>query len=507
MTLKISLIHFAVKYKQNRANRSNLLDLIHKAAGRGADLILGPEMALSGYGFNNRREIADHVEDEGCVFLKEVTEIAARFNCHIAVGLALADPKTDIFYNSLVVTGPAGTVCRYRKINAESRWACPGDPCQNNIFTTRWGKIGVLICSDTYHGLIPRVTALKGAGLLLVAANWPPSGLDPVELWQARARENGIPIAVCNRTGRDREMDCRTAESCLIDAKGRIVTRHSSPDSTIVETEIPLNENHRLEIRIRNQRLETRKPALYHDCYRNLAAISNLSSYFALPPAGKIRLECLTGATIEHCLDRLAGIAPAKSREDIPGLLLLPALDYHPDQIRELERCARRQRSWLIVGRVGKHLRWSLFHTDGQSRHWSLPATTGDQKDLSYPMFDLGPLRIALTSLAELNHPEYALALAKQGCDLIIASESEYGKDKTRLMAGTATINHLAVAVCGRDGAGIWIHADGHQRWHEALAQPDKSCTAVLDSAPLRKKRFQERIDFDHLFCDFAVSK
>lgn len=83
--------------------------------------------------------------------------------------------------------------------------------------------MGVLICSDTYNGLMPRITALRGADLLLVPANWPPTGLNPRVLWRVRAMENGIFLAACNRTGIDRIMDCRQALSCVSDPQGHLL--------------------------------------------------------------------------------------------------------------------------------------------------------------------------------------------------------------------------------------------------------------------------------------------
>lgn len=176
------------------------------------NVVLAPELAVSGYSFADYRDMAPYAETADGPTLTAVAHLCALYGMYACIGLAEMDPLSGILYNSAFVVDPNGSiVCRYRKINAEFRWACPGDPTQDNTFDTPWGRIGVLICSDSYHSLMPRVTALRGANLLLIIANWPPTGLNPVEIWRARAMENGVFVAACNRTGQDLVMDCSRA--------------------------------------------------------------------------------------------------------------------------------------------------------------------------------------------------------------------------------------------------------------------------------------------------------
>lgn len=81
-----------------------------------------------------------------------MAEIAREHSVFNGIGLAERDDDTGIYYNTAIMIGRDGTrVCRHRKINAEMRWACPGDPKQVNTFETPWGRMGILICSDTYY--------------------------------------------------------------------------------------------------------------------------------------------------------------------------------------------------------------------------------------------------------------------------------------------------------------------------------------------------------------------
>jgi predicted amidohydrolase len=61
-TLKIALIHTGVVHKDPEGNRKELIRLNREAALGGAKLILNTELALSGYSFQSREDIAPYTE-------------------------------------------------------------------------------------------------------------------------------------------------------------------------------------------------------------------------------------------------------------------------------------------------------------------------------------------------------------------------------------------------------------------------------------------------------------
>ena len=258
--LKIGLIHLNVQYKEPEENRAALVELNRRAAEHGARIIVNTEMGVSGYSFTGRGDVLPFAESLSGPTISALAPIARKHAAYIIAGMPEKDEATGILYNSAVVIGPEGeVVCGYRKVNGEARWARPGSEYQNPVFETPWGRVGVLICSDTYYGLMPRALALQGADLLVVPSNWPPSGMDPVNLWRLRAMENGYAAAVCNRTGQDRLMDCAEAQSCVIDNTGKALLAESSPDSAVFTADLPLLENGRLPLRAQAIDHETKK--------------------------------------------------------------------------------------------------------------------------------------------------------------------------------------------------------------------------------------------------------
>jgi len=502
-SLKLGLLHLAIGHKEPENNRQQLFDLCREAGERGMQLITAPELAISGYSFADIRDMEPYAETVDGPTLTGMAVICRKYAMYACIGMAERDPDSSILYNSAFVIDPLGDiVCRYRKMNAEFRWACPGNPCDDNTFLTPWGRIGVLICSDCYHSLMPRVTALRGANLLLVLANWPPvGGLDPMEIWQARAVENGLYVAVCNRTGLDATMDCRKAPSALISNQGAIHLQKVARKSKLVRANVPLNSDQSLKGGHRLKRLANRHYEQMHACYLNRAGISDLTSLLQLPRTGQLQLCC-------HCPDPKTGLRPTLSEIEASSgtaatLHILPTGHYDDTDIDGLRVWCAATGQKVVLSRSsesGESLYWFDGKEQPRSRSWDSEHGCEDEEG-DFPVFDCGAARVHLVPGCGLHHPELFLACAKQGADLVILFNRSFN-DKLCLLAGARTIEQVAVALCTPQGAGIWTTPEGHQRWGEMLAGPGEHCTAILDTGRTRNKRFQERIDYRTLLQD-----
>nr|WP_278342907.1 nitrilase-related carbon-nitrogen hydrolase [Parageobacillus thermoglucosidasius] len=61
-SVKVAAVQFESRLGDLEGNRHRMLELAEEAAENGAKLIVFPEMATSGYIFENRQEIAPYVE-------------------------------------------------------------------------------------------------------------------------------------------------------------------------------------------------------------------------------------------------------------------------------------------------------------------------------------------------------------------------------------------------------------------------------------------------------------
>ena len=539
-TLNIALIHLNVRHKDVEGNVKRLLELNRKAARDGHKIIVNTEMGLSGYSFSSADDIRPHALNNVSKPVEALCDLAREFKVFICLGLALEDPDTGILSNGALVMGPEGTLlCRYHKINAEARWACPGDPCQNNLFSTPWGKVGVLICADSYHGLLARQTALKGADLILVSANWPPTGrLDPREIWSIRARENGIYLAACNRTGIDLTMDCKDAPSGVFSPDGTPLICHTHPSSMVMSAKIPLDQG-----KIPSQRkkaLASRSPGQYAPIYLDSRYTTNdparLTDWHGLNPPGILWVTAFTAPSLSadkrgafDC--ETVGHAVNLQRQTLNGsdtpeftLMVFPQIDGDGSRINTLldllapnlsqnnlalclSRLTRSGSREIILAAPGHGLIRHRQDGDGYG-----PGPRGTT------IVDTGPVRMGICLPRDLHHPETGVAHAKLGCDLLVSSMDTVETGERIVMAGRS-MDKVAVAVAGTECAFVCAPPKGHDRFAEVLvqrpaltadsvsgptsgAEPDTwphQAEMSLDAGELRKRIFQDRIDFQTL--------
>jgi len=490
-SIKLALIHLDIQNSAADDNRQQLVEQIKLAADQGADIVVAPEMTISGYSFKDRAALLPYAETLAGPTVAQLRQLAEQAGVYICVGLALREPVTDSLYNAAVVISPQGElVCEYHKIVAESRWARPGDATQNNTFDTPWGRVGVLICADSYYGLIPRATALRGADLLLIPANWPPTGLEPAELWQARAIENGCYVAACNRTGVDNNFDCRSAHSVVISPGGEQLAKLQSEQTAVCWAEIPLTAEGRIDSQQREQALSGRLPERYHTLYLNKGMASDMSLYYSLPEAGVQDVNCVSATEPEA----LASLWRESSA--VNGLWLLPSAEYSTNLLQQFtELAVQFKQSLLLHQQTGS--RYCFISPNGDCKSWMVPEYP-HSGDTEFPSLEIGSLFVQLMPYAALFHPEQAVIAAKSGYDLVVCLEPEISAQQ-QLICGARTIEGLAIAVCAQNGAGIWMRPEGHSRWQEQLCGQGESIGYQLDSRLTRNKRFQDRVDFDLL--------
>ena len=492
--LKLAFIHPRLKQGDLAQNHAKLMRLNSLAARQGADILINTELSLSGYSFQHRGEMAACAVTRSSYEISSFADLARENQVWICLGYAEQDDKSGFFYNSaLLIDSNGNPAATRRKATAEPRWACPGRAAQADACDTPWGRLGLLICSETYFGLLPRVQALKGVDLLLVPANWPAGGLDPKELWRARSLENGFALAACNRSGKEPGIDFSSAVSCLMDHAGNETVLQKVEDEIFL-AELPLVKG--CLANDRPGKLAGRKPQDYHSLYAYLRqAQENLATYYDLPEPGKLTIHCLTGAD-DGFLEELPGKVRSAPKGEC-DLFLLPCLDKSASKnaLKLLTNLASKHRVAFLAGLKPTNGSATLLFID-ENGNPRLEATDGAK---AFHLFDWGPARLGLGLTKDLAHPEAAAAMAKLGCDLALACGAEDRPGAKEILA-IKSLERLAVAATLPGSGLICLPPEGHSRWQEITAGPGETCSLELDTTPLRKKFFMDRVDYECLF-------
>ncbi len=231
-SLRLSLLHLAPLPGELDRNLGVFERALTCAGRHRAELAVAPELALSGYHFVSRIGV-DWIEPQPDRWLSVVAAAARRVGIAVLVGAPERDARDQCVYNSAFLFDADGEmVGRCCKVNvAADGWSTAG--VETSPIYWRSLKLGVLVCADAYTPDIAARLATQGASLLVSPANWGPGEHGPNGEWEARSRETGVPLIVCNRSGRDGSLDFSAAESLVIVAgKRRLV--HSAPGDALL---------------------------------------------------------------------------------------------------------------------------------------------------------------------------------------------------------------------------------------------------------------------------------
>lgn len=217
-------------------NRERIVGFAEKTE---VDLLVFPECANSGYAFSSREDAYLHAETIPGPLTDALQSVARKRGRNIAVGILEKD-GADL-RNSAVLVSQDGSLHCYRKTHLPylgvDRFISPGNELP--IFTTEFGKVGMIICYEWRFPEVARVLSLQGADLLLGLSNWPQGAIvTPTLLLPARAAENHVWVVSANRVGFEEGIQY-VGKSMIIAPSGEIAaqpeTRREEVISAIVD--------------------------------------------------------------------------------------------------------------------------------------------------------------------------------------------------------------------------------------------------------------------------------
>jgi N-carbamoylputrescine amidase len=243
------------------ANLRATLDDIARAARQGAQIVCTQELFCSQYFCQS--------EDHAQFALAEPIpgpSVAALSDAAAAQGVVLVASLFErrapgLYHNTAVVLDADGSpLGMYRKMHIpddplfyEKFYFTPGD-LGFRAFSTKFGRIGVLICWDQWYPEAARLTALAGAQILFypTAIGWHPHekaeyGAAQHDAWRTMQRShaiaNGVFVAAPNRVGHEGPADGGLefwGRSCVCDPAGVVLAEASGDRAEILYADCDL---------------------------------------------------------------------------------------------------------------------------------------------------------------------------------------------------------------------------------------------------------------------------
>lgn len=232
-----------------------------QARVQGADLLITPEMFLTGYAIGADR-VAALAEPADGPMAQAVARIAQHHGIAIVCGYPERNPHGRPF-NAAQAIAPDGTrLMNYRKTHLFGdldRAQFSAGNAASQVFEWRGWRLGLLICYDVEFPETVRLLALQGVDAVLVpTANM--VGYDEVQqlLVPARACENRVFVAYANACGSEGSVHYGGA-STVASARGHLLVTAQRHATLMVSA---LDPGELVDARQHSQ-LPTRRPGLY----------------------------------------------------------------------------------------------------------------------------------------------------------------------------------------------------------------------------------------------------
>jgi predicted amidohydrolase len=236
--MRIALGQLDCRVGDRISNEERLIGAIAGARHGGADLLVVPELQLSGYGFTA-------AEDASCT-VEELADALA--GSRLATLVGFHERAGEKSHNSAAYFEDGIAVhvhrklylCDYPPFDEDVRFA-PGD--EMRAFDTALGRMATLICNDAWQPFLPPLAVHDGAGVLLVPAASSTSVPEAESYWRELtrfyARMLGCYVVFVNRAGVE---DGHTfwGGSHVVDPLGEVVAQAPRLEESLLFAEIDL---------------------------------------------------------------------------------------------------------------------------------------------------------------------------------------------------------------------------------------------------------------------------
>jgi NAD+ synthase (glutamine-hydrolysing) len=200
MRLNLSLVQMTTKLGDVDTNLEKHLAFIKQAKAQKADLIVFPELSLTGYVLQDMVPAVSHRPvDDDPVF---GPLLKASQDLDVVVGFVDEDTRHRFHISSAYLSGGMVVHVHHKlylptyALFDEGRFFTRGEAVR--AFDTRFGRLGMLICEDFWHVSPPYLLWLDGADVLLLTSASPGRGLNEHDRLESARWVEGVNQAYAN---------------------------------------------------------------------------------------------------------------------------------------------------------------------------------------------------------------------------------------------------------------------------------------------------------------------
>ena len=246
-TVRVALCQIFCLDGDRSGNLVRIENAIREAKTAGADIACFPETALLGWVNPGAHQRAHPIPGEDS---KHLCRLAEKYRIHLCVGLA--EKEEDRLFDTVILIDDRGEILlKHRKINILSQLMTPPYTPGEKIdcVQTDHGKIGLLICADTFREeILQKMSTLK-PDLVLVPygwaakeEQWPGHGNELIKTVAKAARLTGAVVVGTDLVGEITHGPWMGlvygGQSVAVDSKGKTLALGKDRDRDILVIEI-----------------------------------------------------------------------------------------------------------------------------------------------------------------------------------------------------------------------------------------------------------------------------
>jgi NAD+ synthase (glutamine-hydrolysing) len=263
-TLRIAMAQINPTVGDLKGNRDLIIDAIDKARTAQADVVVFPELAITGYPPEDLVLKPQFVRDNLRV-LKEITKATKGITA--IVGFVDAN---EHLYDAAAVLSNGSLLHVYHKMRLpnygvfdEYRYFTPGT--RMPIVTLAGVRIGINICEDIWHADGPARTQARAGAEVIVALNASPyhkgKGRERQQMLAQRAKDNIVHVVYVNAVGGQDEL-VFDGQSMILDAKGKLIASGKQFEEEIVVHDLHLPASTQIRTQKRSTALDQTTQAM-----------------------------------------------------------------------------------------------------------------------------------------------------------------------------------------------------------------------------------------------------
>ncbi|MCM1157984.1 MAG: carbon-nitrogen family hydrolase [Bacteroidales bacterium] len=231
--MKVGLTQMDIVWEDKEKNMARARKLMEQAAGQGVELLVFPEMTLTGFTMNTKLAGEEMLFSPTLRFFKETSR-----QYHMAMAFGFVEDFGEEYYNKLMIVSEGRILYDYDKIHPfnyseEGKHYIGG----HEVKTAMLKDVSVsgFVCYDLRFPEIFQAVSAQ-SDMILVIANWPKERVLHWEtLLRARAIENQCYLIGVNRIGKGNGLEYAESSMAFDPMGERLTKAHSKAELMIVD--------------------------------------------------------------------------------------------------------------------------------------------------------------------------------------------------------------------------------------------------------------------------------